>query len=79
MKINTIEKSETCKSHSENSFFFKITVEFEAPAEDPYFGMLGQYFKAIVLLDREKYEQHYSHFDKMICLLKTSQEVNLKH
>ena len=63
-KISTIEKSETCKSHSENSFFFKITVDFEAPAEDPYFGMLGQYFKAIVLLDREKYEQHYSHFDK---------------
>ena len=63
-KISTIEKSETCKSHSENSFFFKITVDFEAPAEDPYFGMLGQYFKAIVLLDREKYEQHYAHFDK---------------
>jgi hypothetical protein len=63
-KINTIEKSETCKSHSENSFFFKITVEFEAPAEEVYFGMLGKYFKALALLDREKYEQHYAHFDK---------------
>jgi hypothetical protein len=63
MKIISIEKSENTKSHSENSFFFKITVEFEAPAEDPYFGMLGKYFKAVVLLDREKYEQHYAHFD----------------
>lgn len=63
-KISTIEKSETCKSHSENSFFFKITVEFEAPAEDPYFGMLGQYFKSIVLFDREKYEQCYKNLDK---------------
>jgi hypothetical protein len=64
MKIISIEKSENTKSHSENSFFFKITVEFEAPAEDPYFGMLGQYYKAIVLLDREKYEQHYADFDR---------------
>jgi len=63
MKIISIEKSENTKSHSENSLFFKITVVFEAPAEDLYFGMLGKYYKAVVLLDREKYEQHYANFD----------------
>ena len=63
-KINTIEKSELFKSHSENSFYFKITVDFEVSGEDIYFGKLGKYFKALAMLDREKYEHHYDNLDK---------------
>jgi hypothetical protein len=63
-KINKIKKSKLKKSYGNNSFFFEITVKFEANEEEVYFGMLGKYFKALALLDREKYEHHYDNLGK---------------
>ena len=63
-KINSIKKSTNKKSHAENSSFFLLEINFSVPEEETHFGMLGEYYKAIVLLDREKYEQHYADFDR---------------
>jgi hypothetical protein len=66
LKITKIEKSEPTQSHSEGSNFFTILVEFEYDTEDSEyaFRQLGKYYKGTVLIDREKYEEHYRTLDK---------------
>lgn len=64
-KITKIEKSEEKPSYSENTFYFSIDIEFElSTTEEPVFGILGEYYKAIAILDREKYEEYYNNFHK---------------
>lgn len=63
-KINKIKKSKLKKSYCKNSFFFNIEIDFTACQEEKNFGTLGQYYKSIVLLDREKYEHHYDNLGK---------------
>jgi hypothetical protein len=65
-KITKIEKSENKESYSSGSYWFSLDVEFETDASEEQigFGTLGKYHKALVMLDREKYEEHYKNFDK---------------
>ena len=58
-KILKIEKSENSPGHSKNQSFFEITIEFLNDEKEIHFGMLGKYFNALVMLDKQKYEQHY--------------------
>jgi len=58
-KILKIEKSETKQGHSKNSSWFELSVEFFNNDKDVHFGMLGKYFNALVMFDKQKYEEHY--------------------
>jgi hypothetical protein len=58
-KILKIEKSETKQGHSKNSSWFELSVEFFNDDKDVHFGMLGKYFNALVMFDKQKYEEHY--------------------
>lgn len=65
-KITKIERGENMQSYSPGSYWFSLEVQFELDTseEEPHFGTLGKYHKALVMLDREKYEEHYNNFDK---------------
>ena len=65
-KISKINKSETKPGYSESSFYFEINIEFEISGtqEEPHFGVLGKYHKQLVMLDLEKYEEHYNNLDE---------------
>jgi len=58
-KILKIEKSENSPGYSKASSFFEITIEFFNDDKEVYFGILGKYFNALVMLDKQKYEEHY--------------------
>jgi hypothetical protein len=62
-KILKIEKGENRFGHFKKSDFFEITVEFQLTGEhdkEKHFGMLGKYFGAFVLFDKQKYEDYYN-------------------
>lgn len=59
-KILDIQKSENSPCHTKNSDFFEITIDFFNDDKEPHFGMLGEYFRAIVMFDKQKYEDHYN-------------------
>ena len=55
------------KEQQEGSKFFLIDIRFSHSGEhgvDFHFGILDEYNKSIVMLDREKYEQHYANLEK---------------
>lgn len=61
-KILDIQKSENSLRDSKNSYFFEISIDFQLTGEyekETCFGMLGKYFNALVMLDKQKYEDHY--------------------
>lgn len=58
-KILKIEKSENSTGHNKASSFFELTIEFFNDDKDAHFGMLGKYFNALVMFDKQKYEEHY--------------------
>lgn len=58
-KILKIEKGELKQGHSKNSSWFELSVEFFNDDKDVHFGMLGKYFNALVMFDKQKYEEHY--------------------
>jgi hypothetical protein len=58
-KILKIQKSENTTGHNKASSFFEITIEFFNDDKDVHFGILGKYFNALVMLDKQKYEEHY--------------------
>ena len=58
-KILKIEKSENLTGHNKASSFFELTIEFLNDDKEVHFGMLGKYFNAIVMFDKQKYEEHY--------------------
>ena len=62
-RITKIDKGETKQSYSESSFYFEIKIEFELQDNSPNFGLLDKYYTGVVMLDREKYEQHYENYD----------------
>lgn len=58
-KILKIEKSELKHSYSKNSYWFELSAEFFNDDKDVHFGMLSKYFNALVMFDKNKYEEHY--------------------
>jgi hypothetical protein len=64
-KILKIEKSQPKASYAAGSYYFDLSVEFEVNVgeEELHFGTLGKYYKALVMLDLEKYEEHYANVD----------------
>lgn len=54
-KITKIERGENMQSYSPGSYWFSLEVQFELDTseEEPHFGTLGKYHKALVMLDCE--------------------------
>lgn len=63
-KILKIEKSENKIGYTEASSFFELSIEFINTDKDTHFGMLGKYFYALVMFDKQKYEDHYNNLEK---------------
>ena len=58
-KILKIEKSENKETYCSGSYCFSLDVEFFNDDKDVHFGTLGKYFNALVMFDKQKYEEHY--------------------
>lgn len=77
-KIINIEKSELSQGHSENSYFFNISIEFFSDDSQINFGTLGKYHKQLVMLDKQKYEEYYQNLpeDDMYCEIIAGSELS---
>lgn len=77
-KINSIKKGTNKKSHSENSSFFLLEINFSVPEEETYFGCLGAYTKAKCIFNVEEYEKYYNSLESSILDEDTDTPKNLE-